>query len=64
MRTGGVTSKFLKHVYVKYHFLIDHVEKGDVDLHYAQTDKMIADMFARNLKRVKFCELAQISHMI
>ena len=42
-----------KHVAVKYHFTSDLKEHGKVDFRYCPTDRNIADMLTKPLKRVK-----------
>ncbi|KAI3735601.1 hypothetical protein L6452_15108 [Arctium lappa] len=45
-----------KHIDVRYHFIKDHVEKGDIEIHFVQTDYQLADLFTKSLdeKRFKF----------
>ena len=42
-----------KHVAVKYYFTSDLKEHGKVDFRYCPTDRNIADMLTKPLKRVK-----------
>ena len=42
-----------KHVAVKYHFTSDLKEHGKVDFKYCPTDRNVADMLTKPLKRVK-----------
>jgi len=45
-----------KHIDVRYHFLKDHIEKGDIELYFVGTDYQLADLFTKPLdeKRFKF----------
>ncbi|KAI3772007.1 hypothetical protein L6452_03181 [Arctium lappa] len=45
-----------KHIDVCHHFIKDHVEKGDIEMHFVQTDFQLADLFTKPLdeKRFKF----------
>ena len=46
-----------KHIEVRYHFLRDHYEKGDIDLHYVDTTKQLADIFTKPLDQATFARL-------
>ena len=43
-----------KHIEIKYHYIRDMVERGEVKLQYVATDKQIADVLTKPLARVKF----------
>jgi len=45
-----------KHIDVRYHFIRDHVEKGNIILNYCPTDLMVADAFTKPLERVKLMQ--------
>jgi hypothetical protein len=38
-----------KHIKVRYHFLRDHVEKGDIVMKYIDTERQLADIFTKPL---------------
>jgi hypothetical protein len=38
-----------KHIEVLFHFLRDHYEKGDIDLHHIDTQNQLADIFTKPL---------------
>ena len=38
-----------KHIEVRFHFLCDHQEKGDIDLHHVDTKQQLADIFTKPL---------------
>lgn len=42
-----------KHINVKYHFIRENVEKGDIDLKYIPTNEMIADVLTKGLQSSK-----------
>ena len=44
-----------KHVEIKYHFIIDHVQKGDIKLNFASTEMQLADIFTKPLSEASFC---------
>jgi len=46
-----------KHIEVRYHFLRDHYEKGDIDLHYVDTTRQLADIFTKPLDQATFARL-------
>ncbi|KAI3735961.1 hypothetical protein L6452_15489 [Arctium lappa] len=43
-----------KHIDVRYHFIKDHVEKGDIEMHFVQTDFQLADLFTKSLDEKRF----------
>jgi hypothetical protein len=40
-----VFHKRMKHLKVRHHFLKDHVEKGDIEMRYIDTERQLADFF-------------------
>jgi hypothetical protein len=47
-----------KHIEVRYHFLRDNVEKGNIDLIHVPTEKQLADILTKPLAKLHFlvCE--------
>ena len=43
-----------KHIEIKYHYIRDMVQMGEVKLQYVVTDDQIADVLMKPLDRVKF----------
>jgi len=43
-----------KHIEVRYHFLRDHQEKGDIDLIHITTQRQLADIFTKPLDQTQF----------
>jgi hypothetical protein len=41
--------KKMRHVERKHHFLRDHVEKGDIEMRYIDTERQLADIFIKPL---------------
>jgi hypothetical protein len=46
-----------KHIKVRHHFLIDHVEKGDIEMKYIETERQLADIFTKPLDATHFATL-------
>ena len=46
---NSVFHKRTKHIDVRYHFIRDHQEKGEIQLHFIPTDKQPADMLTKCL---------------
>jgi hypothetical protein len=46
-----------KHIEVHFHFLRDHYEKGDIDLHHIDTQNQLADIFTKPLDQAQFTRL-------
>nr|GEU38522.1 retrovirus-related Pol polyprotein from transposon TNT 1-94 [Tanacetum cinerariifolium] len=38
-----------KHIAVHYHFIMEHVEKGTIELYFVKTDYQVADLFTKAL---------------
>ncbi|KAI3685467.1 hypothetical protein L6452_34711 [Arctium lappa] len=43
-----------KHIDIRYHFIRDHISKGDVELHFIPTDLQLADLFTKPLDEARF----------
>jgi hypothetical protein len=46
-----------KHIEVRFHFLRDHYEKDDIDLHHIDTQNQLADIFTKPLDQAQFARL-------
>uniref|UniRef100_J3N7V4 EF-hand domain-containing protein n=1 Tax=Oryza brachyantha TaxID=4533 RepID=J3N7V4_ORYBR len=46
-----------KHIDIRFHFLRDHVEKGDVELTFLDTKLQLADIFTKPLDSSRFAFL-------
>ena len=44
----------LKHIEIKYHYIIDMVQRKEVQVHYLPTHEHIADIFTKPLTKTKF----------
>ena len=44
----------LKHIDIKYHYIMDMVQRAAMKLQYVVTDEQIADVLTKPLARVKF----------
>jgi hypothetical protein len=44
-----VFHKKMGHIERRHHFLIDHVEKGDIEMRYIDTDGQLANIFTKPL---------------
>jgi hypothetical protein len=42
-----VFHKKMRHVERRHHFLRDHVEKGDIEMRYIDTERQLADIFTK-----------------
>ena len=45
-----------KHIDIRYHFLRDHVQNGDISLEFVDTNNQLADIFTKplNVERLIF----------
>jgi hypothetical protein len=46
-----------KHIDVRYHFIRDHQQKGDICIKSVGTDDQLADIFTKPLDEKRFCNL-------
>ena len=46
-----------KHIEIKYHFIREQVENGNVELSCCRTEEMVADMLTKGLDREQFRKL-------
>jgi hypothetical protein len=52
-----VLHKKVRHVERRHHFLRDHVEKGDIEMRYIDTERQLADIFTKPLDSSRFADL-------
>ncbi|GJX81105.1 retrovirus-related pol polyprotein from transposon TNT 1-94 [Tanacetum coccineum] len=46
-----------KHIDIGYHFIRDHILKGEIELHFVPTDLQLADIFTKPLAEPSFTRL-------
>ncbi|GKD65030.1 hypothetical protein Tco_1307138 [Tanacetum coccineum] len=46
-----------KHIDIRYHFIRDHILKGDIELHFIPTKYQLADIFTKALDETTFTRL-------
>jgi hypothetical protein len=49
-----VFHKKIRHVEMRHHFLRDHVEKGDIEMRYIDTEVQLANIFTKPLDSSRF----------
>jgi hypothetical protein len=52
-----VFHKKMRHVERRHHFLRDHLEKGDIEMRYIDTERQLADIFTKLLVASCFADL-------
>jgi hypothetical protein len=52
-----VFHKRMRHLERRHHFLRDHVEKGDIEMRYIDTERQLADIFTKPLDSSRFIAL-------
>jgi hypothetical protein len=52
-----VFHKKMRHVERRHHFLRDHVEKGDIEMRYIDTERQLTDIFIKPLDSSCFADL-------
>jgi hypothetical protein len=46
-----------KHIKVRHHFLRDHVEKGETEMKFIDTERQLTDIFTKPLDSSRFASL-------
>jgi mevalonate pyrophosphate decarboxylase len=54
-----VFHKRTRHIERRYHFLRDHIEKGDIEMIYIDTKRQLADIFTKLLDSSRFAALRE-----
>jgi hypothetical protein len=52
-----VFHKRMRHLEMRHNFLRDHVEKGDIEMRYIDTEEQLADIFTKPLDVYRFTDL-------
>jgi hypothetical protein len=50
--------KKMRYVERRHHFLRDHVEKGDIEMRYIETERQLTDIFTKLLDSLTFSSYA------
>jgi hypothetical protein len=57
MADNSVEHSHTKHIDIRYHFLRDHQQKGDIEIAYVNTHNQLADIFTKPLDEKTFSKL-------
>jgi hypothetical protein len=57
MADNPVEHSHTKHIDIRYHFLRDHQQKGDIKIAYVNTQNQLADIFTKPLDEKTFSKL-------
>jgi hypothetical protein len=57
MADNPVEHSHTKHIAIRYHFLKDHQQKGDIEIAYINTKDQLADIFTKPLDEQSFTKL-------
>jgi hypothetical protein len=57
MADNPVEHSHTKHIDIRYHFLRDHQQKGDIEIAYVNTHNQLADIFSKPLDVNTFSKL-------
>ncbi|KAJ9541735.1 hypothetical protein OSB04_028241 [Centaurea solstitialis] len=52
--SNPVQNSKTKHIDIRYHFIKDNVEKGNIEMFFVQTDYQLADLFTKPLDEKRF----------
>jgi hypothetical protein len=58
--TNPVNHRNVKHIEVRYHFLRDHIGKGNIKLAYCPTENMVADILTKALPKETHWRLVKL----
>jgi hypothetical protein len=59
MADNPVEHSRTKHIAIRYHFLRDHQQKGDIEISYISTKEQLADIFTKPLEEKTFTKLSE-----
>jgi hypothetical protein len=54
---NSVFHKKIRHIESRHHFLRDHVEKGDIEMRYIDTERQLDNIFTKLLISSRFADL-------
>jgi hypothetical protein len=57
MADNPIEHNHTKHMDIRYHFLRDHQQKGDIEIAYVSTHNQLADIFIKPLDEKTFSKL-------
>jgi hypothetical protein len=57
MADNPIEHSCTKHIDIRYHFLRDHQQKGDIEIAYVRTHNQLADIFTKPLDEKTFSKL-------
>jgi hypothetical protein len=57
MADNPVEHSRTKHIVIRYHFLRDHQQRGDIEIAYVSTKEQLADIFTKPLDEKTFTKL-------
>ena len=46
-----------KHIALRYHFIKDHIEEGNIEIHFVKTTEQLADIFTKALAEIPFMNI-------
>ncbi|KAL4590865.1 hypothetical protein LXL04_003810 [Taraxacum kok-saghyz] len=46
-----------KHIALRYHFIKDHIEEGNIEIHFVKTTEQLADIFTKALTEIPFMNI-------
>jgi hypothetical protein len=52
-----VFHKRMRHLERRHHFLRDHIEKGDIEMIYIDTERQLVDIFTKFVDASRFADL-------
>ena len=52
-----------KHIDIKFHFLRDYVDGGQIVIEFVETGRQLADILTKSLGRLRFMELRKMIGM-
>lgn len=59
-----IPHSYIKHIDVTYHFIINHMAKGDINIKFVNIEYQLVDIFTKMLSFEKFTVLGTILSVI
>ena len=64
MTGNPVQHSLTKHISIRYHFIREHVQQKDIEMHFIPTEQQLADIFTKPLPEAVFMKLVNELGMI
>ena len=64
MTGNPVQHSLTKHISIRYHFITEHVQQKEIEIHFIPTDQQLVDIFTKPLPEAVFVKLVNELGMV